>query len=81
MNGDPTYDASRYPYACCEIGGGIQDTYFHRNIVPPAAVEGLALMNLAGGANLIGYYMFHGGTQSDRQAQLSERVHRSAPLL
>ena len=62
LNGEPTYDATKYPYACCEIGGGIQDTYFHRNIVPPAAVEGLALMNLAGGANLIGYYMAHGGS-------------------
>ncbi|MCA0454815.1 MAG: beta-galactosidase [Chloroflexi bacterium] len=62
INGDPTYDPSRYPYACCEIGGGTQDTYYQRNPVPPEAVEGLAFMNLAGGANLIGYYMYHGGT-------------------
>lgn len=62
INGEPTYDPSKYPYACCEIGAGSQDTYYHRNPVPPEAVEGLALMNLAGGANLIGYYMYHGGT-------------------
>jgi beta-galactosidase len=62
LNGRATYDASRYPYACCEIGGGIQITYYHRPIVPPIAVEGLALMNLAGGANVIGYYMYHGGS-------------------
>jgi beta-galactosidase len=62
INGTPTYDPLRYPYACCEIGGGTQDTYYHRNPVPPEAVEGLAFMNLAGGANLIGYYMYHGGT-------------------
>jgi beta-galactosidase len=62
LNGAPTYDAAAYPYACCEIGGGIQDTYYHRNIVPPEAVEALAMMNLAGGANLIGYYMYHGGS-------------------
>ena len=62
LNGAATYDAARYPYACCEIGGGIQDTYYHRNIVPPESVEALALMNLAGGANLLGYYMYHGGT-------------------
>ena len=61
LNGKPTYDASRYPYACCEIGGGIQITYYHRPIVPPEAVEALALMNIAGGANLLGYYMYHGG--------------------
>lgn len=62
INGTPTYDPLRYPCACCEIGGGTQDTYYHRNPVPPEAVEGLAFMNLAGGANLIGYYMYHGGT-------------------
>ncbi len=62
INGEPTYDPAQYPYACCEIGGGTQDTYYHRNPVPPEAVEGLAFMNLAGGANLIGYYMYHGGT-------------------
>lgn len=60
--GEPTYDPTRYPLACCEIGGGIMTTYYHRPIVPPEAVEGLAFMNLASGANLIGYYMYHGGT-------------------
>ncbi len=73
LNGEPTYNALKYPYACCELGGGIQDTYFHRNIVPPAAVEGLALMSLAGGANLIGYYMVHGGTNPiGRHSYLNE---------
>jgi len=62
LNAQPTYDASRYPFICCEIGGGIQDTYYHRPIVPPESVEALAVMNLAGGSNLIGYYMYHGGT-------------------
>jgi hypothetical protein len=62
LNAPPTYDPSRYPFVCCEIGGGIQDTYYHRPIVPPESVEALALMNLAGGSNLIGYYMYHGGS-------------------
>ncbi len=62
LNAPATYDASRYPYVCCEIGGGIQDTYYHRPIVPPQSVEALAVMNLAGGSNLIGYYMYHGGS-------------------
>lgn len=62
LNGPATYDAARYPYACCEIGGGIQDTYYHRNQVPPEAVEAQALVNLGNGANLVGYYMYHGGS-------------------
>jgi hypothetical protein len=62
LNGPATYNGALYPYACCEIGGGIQITYYHRPIVPPECVEALALMNLAGGANVIGYYMYHGGS-------------------
>ncbi|MBI1282679.1 MAG: hypothetical protein GC179_31430 [Anaerolineaceae bacterium] len=62
LNARPTYDASRYPFVCCEIGGGIQDTYYHRPLVPPESVAALAIMNLAGGSNLIGYYMYHGGS-------------------
>ena len=81
INGAPTYDPARYPYACCEIGGGTQDTYFHRNPVPPEAVEGLAFMNLAGGANLIGYYMYHGGTNPIGKHGYSERTYGSAPFL
>ncbi len=61
-NGIPTYDAEKYPLVCCEIGGGIQITYYHRPVVPPASVEALAVVNLAGGSNLIGYYMYHGGS-------------------
>ncbi len=62
LGAPPSYDASRYPFVCCEIGGGIQDTYYHRPMVPPESVEALAVMNLAGGSNLIGYYMYHGGS-------------------
>lgn len=61
-NGAASYDGTRYPFAGCEIGSGIMVTYYHRPIVPPESVEAMAVMNLAGGANLLGYYMFHGGT-------------------
>jgi hypothetical protein len=61
-NGEPTYDSSKYPYACCEIGSGIQITYYHRPVVPAEAVEALALVNLADGANILGYYVYHGGS-------------------
>jgi len=61
-NGSASYDGTRYPFAGCEIGSGIMVTYHHRPVVPPESVEALAIMNLAGGANLLGYYMVHGGT-------------------
>lgn len=61
-NGEASYDGTRYPFAGCEIGSGIMVTYYHRPVVPPQSVEAMAVVNLAGGANLLGYYMYHGGT-------------------
>ncbi|MEO8607945.1 MAG: beta-galactosidase [Chloroflexota bacterium] len=73
LDGEPTYEAANYPFMCCEMGGGTQISYYHRPIVPAEAVESLAVMNLAGGANLIGYYMYHGGTNPvGKHAYLNE---------
>ncbi|HET8841705.1 MAG TPA: beta-galactosidase [Ktedonobacteraceae bacterium] len=62
--GDVPYAAARYPYMSCELGGGIQITYHHRPIVPPECVQAMALVALGGGANGLGYYMYHGGSNS-----------------
>jgi len=55
-------DPSRYPYVCCELGGGMQNWYAYRFIVEPQASAGMAIQKLAGGCNFLGYYIFHGGT-------------------
>ena len=55
------YAGYRYPYGTAEMGGGIQITYHRRPIIDPKDVLGLALAKIGSGANLIGYYMFHGG--------------------
>jgi hypothetical protein len=60
--GDVPYRATEYPYVSCELGGGIQITYHHRPIVPPESVQAQALVALGSGANLLGYYMYHGGS-------------------
>lgn len=71
--GEVTYTATDYPYASCELGGGIQITYHHRPIVPPESVQGMAVVALGGGANLLGYYMYHGGSQAvGKHAYLNE---------
>ena len=73
LNARPTYDGLRYPYVTCEIGGGIQDTYHHRPIVPTEATEGLAVVQLGSGANLLGYYLYHGGSNPiGRHAWMNE---------
>ena len=57
-----TYDPERHPYAMAELGPGNQCTYHRRPILTPADAEAMTLVKLGSGANLIGYYMFHGGT-------------------
>lgn len=59
---NPPYPRTKYPFACCEMGGGMQTWYLSRFQVEPESVIAMTLMKLAGGCNFIGYYMFHGGT-------------------
>lgn len=56
------YDSTRYPVACCEIGGGMLVYYLNRPVVPPESVEAMSVCKLGSGVNMIGYYMFHGGS-------------------
>jgi hypothetical protein len=59
---DPPYDPAAYPFACCEIGGGVQSWYRYRAVAPAESIEAMAVVKLAGGCSLLGYYMFHGGS-------------------
>ena len=57
-----TVDLRAYPYATCEIGGGMQDSYRRRPVVTADDTECLMLAKFGSGANMIGYYMYQGGT-------------------
>ncbi len=63
-NDTNNYTGYRYPYATAEMGGGIQVTYHRRPVIEPQDVTALAYTKIGSGANLIGYYMFHGGHNS-----------------
>lgn len=52
----------RYPFATCELGGGIQVTHHRRPIILPMDIYAVSLVAIGDGNNLIGYYMYHGGT-------------------
>ncbi len=58
----PEYKPSSRPYACCEMGAGMQCCYYYRFVYPCKSVDALANIKLASGCNFLGYYMFHGGT-------------------
>lgn len=50
-----------YPSCTCELGGGMMASYHRRPFLFPEDTESLALVKLASGVNLLGFYMYHGG--------------------
>jgi beta-galactosidase len=57
------YDPSRYPFATAELGGGMHHKILRRPTLDSKDIEAMALCRLGEGANMIGYYMYHGGSQ------------------
>lgn len=55
-------DAGQVPFACCELGGGMQCFYRDRFVVPPESVQATAIVALGSGCSFLGYYVFHGGS-------------------
>lgn len=51
-----------YPYFTCELGGGSAVAYHRRPYVYPEDAYSMAVVKLGSGSNLLGYYMYHGGT-------------------
>ena len=60
-----TFDPSISPYLTAELGGGLQVTSHRRTWPSPRDIEAQSICMLGGGANLLGYYMYHGGINPD----------------
>ena len=58
----PRYDVDRYPWLLAELGPGNQIKYNRRPVITAEDAATMALVKLGSGANLLGYYMFHGGS-------------------
>ncbi|MEI6950002.1 beta-galactosidase [Paraflavisolibacter sp. H34] len=56
------FSGYQYPYATAEMGGGNQVTYHRRPLIAAPDVVAMAYAKTGSGANLMGYYMFHGGS-------------------
>lgn len=54
-----------YPYFTCELGGGMIPSYHRRVYVYPEDAYAMAVVKLGSGSNLLGYYMYHGGTNPE----------------
>ena len=56
---------SQYPYFTCELGGGMMTSYHRRVFLYPEDAYSMAIVKLGSGSNLLGYYMYHGGTNPE----------------
>ena len=66
-------DAQVYPYFTCELGGGMMTGYHRRVYLYPEDAYAMAVVKLGSGSNLLGYYMYHGGTNPEgKQTWLNE---------
>lgn len=71
--GDWQLPYERYPHATCELGGGLQNTYKRRYLIEGMDIYTIALIKICEGTNLLGYYMYHGGTnQLGKKSTLQE---------
>lgn len=57
-----TFDTEKFPYLTAELGGGLQVTYHRRPVAHAEDIGAMSLAKLGSGVTLLGYYMYHGGT-------------------
>lgn len=73
-NFEPFYKPETRPYLCCEMGGGMTCCYYYRFQLPYESVDAMANIKMGSGSNMLGYYMYQGGTnpKSRRGVYLNE---------
>ncbi len=60
-----TFDMDKFPYLTAELGGGLQVTRHRRPIASGKDTGIMSMVKLGSGVNLLGYYMYHGGSNPD----------------
>ena len=78
---DRSKNIALFPYACCEIGGGMMSSYAHRIKIIPGDIAAMALVKIGSGSNMQGYYMFQGGNNPDAKlSSLNEQKPNPMPF-
>ena len=57
-----TFNQDDFPYLTAELGGGLQVTKHRRPIATGTDVGAMSLTKLGSGVGMLGYYMYHGGS-------------------
>lgn len=76
--GDPDALADRFPWATCELGGGMAVAYHRRPRLDAADIGALGLAKIGCGSVWQGYYMFHGGTNPLGERSTLQESHATA---
>jgi len=62
VDGAVTFDEASFPYLTAELGGGLQVTSHRRPVCHGKDIGAMTLAKLGSGVALLGYYMYHGGS-------------------
>ncbi|WP_347304205.1 beta-galactosidase [Croceibacterium sp. TMG7-5b_MA50] len=65
-------DMDDTPFLGAEYGGGVPIMYRRRPLIAPDDIAAMLPVQLGSGANLYGYYMFHGGRNPQSHTTLEE---------
>lgn len=57
-----SFDPEKFPYLTAELGGGLQVTKHRRPVASGPDIGAMSLVKIGSGCNLLGYYMYRGGT-------------------
>lgn len=57
-----TFSPEDYPYLTAELGGGLQVTWNRRPVATGQDIGAMSLVKMGSGVELLGYYMYHGGS-------------------
>lgn len=60
-----TFDESCFPFLTAELGGGLQVTKHRRPVATGKDIGAMSIAKLGSGAALLGYYMYHGGSNPE----------------
>jgi hypothetical protein len=73
--GEPDAFADRFPWATCELGGGMAVSYHRRPRVDADDIGALGLTKIGCGSVWQGFYMFHGGTNPTGELTTLQESH------
>jgi len=75
-----TFDMEKFPYLTAELGGGLQVTAHRRTIATGEDISSVTLVKMGSGVNLLGFYMYAGGTNPEGKKTTLEESKSSGSL-